>query len=226
MKIRMVQVSRVFVLSGTILLVTAAQGRAETAEALLQKINQLPAKERPAALVQGAKKEGVVVWYAGMNQANLREFTAAFESQYPFLKVKPLTIGGTRLFNRALAEYRAGKHEYDVINVRSSRLHSLKKVKAVMRYKTPHRQDLKAGFYDEDGSSMAFGHPCWFFFTTPSSCLALKCPAPWTPCSNPSGEGKWPWMTMPTIGWRRFWSITERKKGSRWPNGLATRICK
>jgi iron(III) transport system substrate-binding protein len=50
-----------------------------------------------------------------------------------------------------LAEYRAGKYEYDVINVRSSRLHSLKKVKAVMRYKTPYRQALKEGFYDQEG---------------------------------------------------------------------------
>jgi iron(III) transport system substrate-binding protein len=133
------------------MLLPSARGEAETGEALLEKINQLPAKERQAALVQGARKEGVVVWYAGMNQANLREFTGAFESEYPFLKVKPLTIGGTRLFNRALAEYRAGKYEYDVINVRSSRLHSLKKAKAVMRYKTPYRQALKAGFYDQDG---------------------------------------------------------------------------
>jgi iron(III) transport system substrate-binding protein len=134
-----------------LLVLSSAHGRAETAEELLEKINQLPAKERQAALVQGARKEGVVMWYAGMNQANLREFTAAFESEYPFLKVKPLTIGGTRLFNRAIAEYRAGKYEYDVINVRSSRLHSLKKAKAVMRYKTPYRQALKAGFYDQDG---------------------------------------------------------------------------
>jgi len=124
---------------------------AESAEELLQRINQMPVKERQAALVSGAKREGTVVWYAGMNQANLREFSSAFETEYPFLKVKPLTIGGTRLFNRALAEYRAGKYEYDVINVRSSRLHALKKVKAVMRYRTPYRQALKDGFYDQEG---------------------------------------------------------------------------
>jgi iron(III) transport system substrate-binding protein len=151
MNISIAKASRLLFLLCAALLLSSTQGSAETAEELLQKINQLPAKERQAALVQGAKKEGTVVWYAGMNQENLREFTGAFEAEYPFLKVQPLTIGGTRLFNRALAEYRAGKYEYDVINVRSSRLYSLKKVKAVMRYKTPYRKALKEGFYDQEG---------------------------------------------------------------------------
>jgi ABC-type Fe3+ transport system substrate-binding protein len=139
-----------FLVASGFFIFSAAYG-AESREQLLEKLNQLPANERQAALVAGAKKEKVVVWYAGMNRSNLNEFTAAFEAEYPFLKVKTLTIGGTRLFNRALAEYRAGKYEYDVINIRSSRLHALKQVNAVMRYKTPYRRALKEGFYDREG---------------------------------------------------------------------------
>ena len=33
-----------------------------------------------------AKNEKTVIWYAPMNREDLRQFTAGFEAEYPFLK--------------------------------------------------------------------------------------------------------------------------------------------
>ncbi len=129
----------------------AARLYAATPEESLAKINQLPAAERQAALVREAKNERSVVWYAPMNRESLREFTSAFEADYPFLKVEILTGGPQSLLNRIMTEYRAGRYQYDTMNVRSSALYTLKKANAVMRYDTPYRRALRAGFTDKEG---------------------------------------------------------------------------
>lgn len=93
-----------------------------TTEENLAKINQLTPAERQSALVREAKNERTVVWYAPMNREDLRQFTTGFEAEYPFLKVEILTGGPQSLLNRILTEQRAGKYNYDVLNVRSSAL--------------------------------------------------------------------------------------------------------
>lgn len=124
---------------------------AATPEEALAQINRLPPAERQAALVRGAKNERSVVWYAPINREDLRQFTAAFEAEYPFLKVEILTGGPQSLLNRILTETRAGKYSYDTMNVRSSALYTLKKAGAIMRFDTPSRRALRAGFTDKEG---------------------------------------------------------------------------
>ena len=124
---------------------------AATAEDNLAKINRLPAAERQAALIKEAKNEKTVVWYAAMNREDLRQFTSGFEAEYPFLKVEVLTSGPQSLLNRILTEQRAGKYNYDTLNIRSSALYTLKKANAISRYDTPYRRGLRPGFYDKDG---------------------------------------------------------------------------
>ena len=124
---------------------------ANTTEENLAKINRLPSAERQTILLNEAKKERRVVWYAPMNREDLRQFTAAFETEYPFLKVEVLPSGPQSLLNRILTEHRAGKSSFDTINIRSSALYTLKRVNAVMRYSAPNRKLLRPGFFDTDG---------------------------------------------------------------------------
>src|SRR5262247_4406779 len=124
---------------------------AATPEETLAKINRLPPAERQAALVKEAKNEKTVVWYAPMNREDLRQFTTAFEAEYPFLKVEIMTGGPQSLLNRILTEHRAGRFNYDILNIRSSALYTLKKANAIIRYDTPYRRGLRAGFYDKEG---------------------------------------------------------------------------
>src|SRR5215475_14117924 len=65
--------------------------------------------------------------------------------------VEVLTSGPQRLLNRILTEHRAGKYNYDTLNIRSSALYTLKKANAIIRYDTPYRTGLRAGFYDKEG---------------------------------------------------------------------------
>jgi iron(III) transport system substrate-binding protein len=124
---------------------------AAPAEETLAKLNRLAPAERQAALVKEAKNEKTVIWYAPMNREDLRQFTSAFETEYPFLKVEVLTGGPQSLLNRILTEHRAGRYNYDTLNIRSSALYTLKKAGAIGRFESPYRRGLRAGFYDKDG---------------------------------------------------------------------------
>ncbi|HET7006252.1 MAG TPA: ABC transporter substrate-binding protein, partial [Candidatus Binatia bacterium] len=140
-----------FVLLSACLAMATTDALAATPEETLAKINQLAPAERQATLVREAKNERTVIWYAPMNRESLREFTSVFEAEYPFLKVEILTGGPQSLLNRIMTEYRAGRYQYDTMNVRSSALYTLKKANAVMRFDTPNRRALRAGFTDKDG---------------------------------------------------------------------------
>lgn len=129
----------------------AAPVVAAPAEEALAKLNRLAPAERQAALIKEAKNEKSVIWYAPMNREDLRQFTAAFETEYPFLKVEVLTGGPQSLLNRILTEHRAGRYNYDTLNIRSSALYTLKKAGAIGRYESPFRRGLRPGFYDKDG---------------------------------------------------------------------------
>lgn len=129
----------------------AAPAVAAPAEEALAKLNRLTPAERQAALVKEAKNEKSVIWYAPMNREDLRQFTTAFETEYPFLNVEVLTGGPQSLLNRILTEHRAGRYNYDTLNIRSSALYTLKKAGAIGRYESPFRRGLRPGFYDKDG---------------------------------------------------------------------------
>jgi ABC-type Fe3+ transport system substrate-binding protein len=130
---------------------TNSLATAAIAEETLTSINRLPAAEREAALIKEARNEKTVIWYAPMNREDLRQFTAGFEAEYPFLQVEILTGGPQSLLNRILTERRAGKDNFDTLNIRSSALYTLKKAGAIARYESPQRRGLRSGFYDKEG---------------------------------------------------------------------------
>jgi len=140
----------VFAILATLFVLTNSAAAAPAEEALA-KLNRLAPAERQAALVKEAKTEKTVIWYAPMNREDLRQFTSAFEAEYPFLKVEVLTGGPQSLLNRILTEHRAGRYSYDTLNIRSSALYTLKKAGAIGRFESPYRRGLRPGFYDKEG---------------------------------------------------------------------------
>ncbi|HTN69549.1 MAG TPA: hypothetical protein VMO00_00490, partial [Methylomirabilota bacterium] len=129
-----------------LLFLQARPQAAQPEEVLLEEINRLPGPERQAKLVNGAKKEGAVTWYAAMNRAYAQDLINAFEADYPFIKVSALTASGASLLSRVLTEYRARSYLYDVFNTRSTTINTLRKAEAIIRYRSPYRTSLRDGF--------------------------------------------------------------------------------
>ncbi|HEX2260909.1 MAG TPA: hypothetical protein VHJ56_04695, partial [Candidatus Binatia bacterium] len=68
------------------------------------------------SIVDGAKKEGRVVFYASMEAQSAQRLVAQFEKKYPFIKVDATRIGSERMATRLVAEAQGRKVQADVVN--------------------------------------------------------------------------------------------------------------
>ena len=69
-----------------------------------------------SALVEGAKKEGKLVWYTSMAIDTSKPLLDAFVKEYPFIKADLVRAGEEQLMNRVLSETRAGQWLFDAIS--------------------------------------------------------------------------------------------------------------
>ena len=83
-------------------------GLADGVEDILKKANSLPTEERQKLLIENAKKEGAVTFYAATNMRDTQEIVAGFNKLYPFIKVGITSLGGPGVLNKVTTEDRAG----------------------------------------------------------------------------------------------------------------------
>jgi spermidine/putrescine-binding protein len=70
-----------------------------------------------AGLIEGAKKEGKVTWYATLNINDSNALLSRFEQKYPFIKTELLRAGTEQLLNRIITEENAGRSALDLVNL-------------------------------------------------------------------------------------------------------------
>jgi len=102
-------------------------------------------------LLDGAKKEGALVWYMSASIEDAKAILLAFNKKYPFLKTDFFRAGSARLFNRIMNEVRAGKVLFDLVAVRGLETHQLVKAGLLQPYVSPESAAYPAGFKDSKG---------------------------------------------------------------------------
>ncbi len=123
----------------------------QSAESIVAALNRLSPGERETQLVEGARKEGVVEWYATLPFDQSRPLMEGFERRYPFVKVKYTRGGGTSLVNRVITEHKARVARVDVLGGTSFSHASLMQAGLIARHKAPFRKEIREGFADADG---------------------------------------------------------------------------
>jgi len=120
-------------------------------EETLAKLNSLPAEERERVLVENAKKEGTVTFYAATNLRDTQEILTGFNKRYPFIKVAFVSLGGPGVLNKVSTEYRAGAYQADMVTLTGLYVPELIEKKILVRYKSPMVPFLRKGFVDSEG---------------------------------------------------------------------------
>ena len=69
-----------------------------------------------AQLIEGAKKEGKLVWFTTMAVDTSQPLVNAFLKEYPFIKAELVRATGERIISRILSEAAAGKWSFDVVS--------------------------------------------------------------------------------------------------------------
>jgi iron(III) transport system substrate-binding protein len=105
--------------------------------------------DHTAKLVEGAKKEGNLVWYTSMNVTESKPLVDDFEKQYPFIKTELFRASGEKIQNRVTTEVRAGKWEFDLVSI--SEIGTLLEAKALSPYVSPESKSLIKEFKHPEG---------------------------------------------------------------------------
>jgi iron(III) transport system substrate-binding protein len=103
------------------------------------------------SLIDGAKKEGQVVFYASMEAVSAQRITAAFEKKYSFIKVDATRIGSERMATRLLAEAQARKVRADVVQQSAFDFYGVFQKGLFESYFSPERAAYPAEYRDEKG---------------------------------------------------------------------------
>ncbi len=130
----------------------AAMGQPrDTAGEILTKLNGLPAEKREKALIEAARKEGQLTIYSSTQQAHLTPLTQTFNRKYPFLKINAFRVSSQRQATKVQMEFRAGRHEVDVINGLPAEAYQIQQIGALDPYDSPERKFFSDVHKDKKG---------------------------------------------------------------------------
>lgn len=102
-------------------------------------------------ILDGAKKDGQLVFYAGIPIPDAQAILTAFERKYPFIKTTFYRATGAALVSRIQTEQRAGTHIWDVMNSTGFEPYALVEQGYFARYDSPERKVFPDGHKDSEG---------------------------------------------------------------------------
>ena len=124
---------------------------ANTPEDVWKSLEKLPAAEREKNLVEGARKEGEMIWYTNTGLENANRYIHAFKKNYPFINAQVWRSKTRQVVQRVIAEARAGRYLVDVIKPSTDLVPALLEAKVLANYETPVRaiypSQAKASYY-------------------------------------------------------------------------------
>jgi len=100
-------------------------------------------------LIEGAKKEGKLVWYTSMAIDTSKPLLDAFLKEYPFIKAELVRAGEEQLMTRIMNETRAGKWSFDAMS--GSAISTLVDRKIIAPYLSPETDAYTSEFKDPQG---------------------------------------------------------------------------
>jgi iron(III) transport system substrate-binding protein len=118
---------------------------------------QLLCQERPdSKIVQGAEKEGKLVWWTTTNLDLSQRILDRFEKKYPAIKTELYRAGRGPLLNKILAEALAGRHAWDVLSGSGEMYSPLMERKLVVPYRSPESKAYDRSMIGRDGEWIAY----------------------------------------------------------------------
>lgn len=162
--------------------------------------------DHAAKLVEGAKKEGEVVWYTSMNVTESKPLLDDFEKQYPFIKTELFRASGEKTLNRIMTETRAGRWDFDVVAL--SEIGTLIEHKLISPYGSPESKAYIQEFRDPQGHWTAIYNNYYVLGYNTKLVSEKEAPKRWEDLLDPKWKGKisidqeeYPWYATLVAAW-------------------------
>jgi iron(III) transport system substrate-binding protein len=108
------------------------------------------------SVFEGARKEGKLVLYTGMDVEEANLYTKEFTEKYPFIKTEVFRASGEKVQARLLVEHRANVHNADIFQASIIQVYQLKNAGLLAKYISEQSAVYLEGFKDPLGHWTAF----------------------------------------------------------------------
>lgn len=141
-----------------------------------------------AKLIEGAKKEGSMVWYTAMAIDTAKPLADGFQKKYPFIKFNFIRVGTAQMINRVITETLAGKWDFDAVTVLG--MDALAKRNIFTPYMSPEREAFDDEFKDPKGLWTGVYHNNVVLAYNTHQVAAKEAPRDYTDLLDPKWKGK------------------------------------
>ena len=107
-------------------------------------------------VIQGARKEGEVIWYTTMTLDQSKQVVDRFKTRYPFIEPTLFRTGGGPLLNKIMTEVRGGRNAWDVLVGRGEMVLPLAEKKLLASYRSPETKMIDNPLVDKEGYWTAY----------------------------------------------------------------------
>ena len=141
--------------------------------------------------LEGARKEGKVVWYTSLALGSAEKVARMFETAYPDIKGEVHRTGSQRVLQRLMQELQANIKNADVVHTSDAgHFVLLKDKKLLMKYTPAGADRLLAGFKDKDGYHYGLRATVSVIAYNPKIVPAAEAPKTWKDLLDPKWRGK------------------------------------
>lgn len=174
------------------------------AAATVEEVALMKSANREKALIEGAKKEGKMMFYTGLIVDQVvRPVKAAFEKEYPFVQIEFFRGNAERLAQKMLAEYQAKRYDVDVVSG-SATSTIVQRAGFMQRFYSPHIAEYPSELKDSKGF---WGSTNVYFMTlgyNTRNVRAADLPKTYEDLLNPRWKGQMMWSTSRGSGAPQF----------------------
>jgi len=145
----------------------------------------------PSKHLDGARKEGKVVWYTSLVLPSAERVAKLFETAYPDVKVEVHRTGSQRILQRVMQEMQANIKNVDVIHTSDAGHYVfLKEKKLLAKYTPAGVEAFPAGFKDKDGYYYGLRATVNAITYNTKAVPAAEAPKTWKDLLDPRWKGK------------------------------------
>ena len=163
-----------------------------------------------ASLIEAAKKEGQVVWYATLNISDSNALLNRFNQKYPFIKTELLRAGSEQLLNRILTEDSAGRSAMDLVNLTT--VNALKRRNLLQAYRSAEFAAYPKQFKDADNYWATLYNIYYVMGYNTKMVPPQDSPKNWDDFLDAKGRARSAWIRRNTSGTPQPFSIGATKK--------------
>ncbi len=146
-------------------------------------------KQREARLIEGAKKEGKVIYWQASTAREWEPVFQKFHQKYPFLVVENWQGDDAGIHQKMMAEARAGVYSVDFASTEIDVIEELKKAGLMKKYSWPNTASWSPQHKDRDGYWIASNVNCAVVAYNTNLVSPAQAPKNWDDVLDPRWKG-------------------------------------